>query len=219
MRPAKTVLCFCKYPDPGMVKTRLANDLGEELAAAVYRVMLEHTVQTISHGDHEPALHCFPDTHHAFFEYCHSKYRVPLYKQQGNDLGERMFHAIRSHLKDGQAVVLVGSDCPELGLEHINEAFRRLEAGNDLVLGPTRDGGYALIGATRIDRLVFEGIPWSTGRVLSETLSNINKLRWKSSCLPEVRDVDTLEDYQYFLDHEDHQQLFEAVHRNFRTLG
>ena len=130
-----------------------------------------------------------------------------------------MFHAIRSDLKDSQAVVLIGSDCPEIDQDYINEAFRRLEAGNDLVLGPTRDGGYALIGATRIDRLVFEGIPWSTGRVLSETLSNINELRWKSSCLSEVRDVDTLEDYQYFLDHEDHQQLFEAVHQNFPAPG
>ena len=193
----------------------MAKDLGKEFAAAVYKVMLEHAVHTASLGDLEPALHCFPDTYHAFFEYCSKKYDVPLYKQQGGDLGARMFHAIRSHLKDGQAVVLIGSDCPELGLDYINEAFRLLNAGNDIVLGPTRDGGYALIGATRIDRLVFEGIAWSTDQVLERTLGRIKELRWKSSCLPEVRDVDTLEDYQYFLDHEDHQQLFEVVHRNF----
>lgn len=213
MQPEKTVLCFCKYPDPGMVKSRLAKDLGGELAAAVYRVMLEHTVQTISAGDHALALHCFPDTQHAFFEYCSNKYDIPLYKQQGSSLGERMFHAICTHLKDGQPVVLVGSDCPELALDHINEAFRLLKAGNDIVLGPARDGGYALIGVTRIDGLVFEGISWSTGQVLEQTLSNINALRWKSSCLPEVRDVDTLEDYQYFLDHKDHRHLFAGISR------
>lgn len=198
-----------------MVKSRLAKDLGREFAAAVYRVMLEHTVQTISPGDHTLALHCFPDTHHAFLGYCSNTYHVPLYRQEGDDLGERMFHAIRNSLKDGHAVVLVGSDCPELGLDHINEAFRLLDAGDDIVLGPARDGGYALIGATRIDGRVFEGVPWSTARVLNKTLSNIKALRWKSSCLPEMRDVDTLEDYQYFLDHEDHRQLFETVHRDF----
>lgn len=202
-----------------MVKSRLAKDLGRELAAAVYKVMLEHIVQTISLGDHVLALHCFPDTHHAFFENCSSKYHVPLYRQEGNDLGERMLHAIRSHLKDGHAVVLIGSDCPELGLDHINEAFHLLNAGNDIVLGPTRDGGYALIGATRIDSLVFEGIPWSTGGVFDKTIRNVRALRWKSSCLPEVRDVDTFEDYQYFLNHGDYQQLFETVHRNLPPAG
>lgn len=202
-----------------MVKSRLAKELGREFAAAVYKVMLEHTVQTISLGNHELALHCFPDTQHTFFEYCSNKYHVPLYEQKGDDLGERMLHAIRSHLKHSHAVVLVGSDCPELGLDHINEAFHLLNTGSEIVLGPTRDGGYALIGVTRIDSLVFEGIPWSTGRVLSSTLNNIKALRWKSSCLPEVRDVDTFEDYQYYLNHDDHQQLFEIVHRNFQATG
>lgn len=198
-----------------MVKSRLAKDLGREFAAAVYRVMLEHIVQTISLGNHAFALHCFPDTRHTFLEYCSSKYRVPLYRQEGDGLGERMFHAIHSHLDGSHAVVLIGSDCPELGLDHINEAFRLLDAEDDIVLGPARDGGYALIGVNRIDSSVFEGIPWSTDRVLDRTLSNINALGWKSSCLPKVRDVDTLEDYQYFLNHEDHQQIFEILHRGF----
>ena len=215
MRPEKTVLCFCKYPDPGMVKSRLAKDLGRESAAAVYKVLLEHTVQTISAGDHAFALHCFPDTHHAFFEHCSNKYHVPLSRQQGSNLGERMLHAIHSQLKDSHAVVLIGSDCPELGLDHINEAFRLLKAGNDIVLGPARDGGYALIGVTRIDSKVFKDISWSTDQVLQQTLSNIKMLQWESSCLPEVRDVDTLEDYQYFLDREDYHHLFGAAHRKF----
>ncbi len=215
MRPKKTVVCFCKYPDPGMVKSRLARDLGEERAVAVYKVMLEHTVRTISPGDYKLVLCCFPHTYHTFFEYCSNKYHVPLCKQEGDDLGERMFHAICSYLKDRHPVVLIGSDCPELGLGHINEAFRLLEAGNDIVLVPSRDSGYALIGANQIDRLVFEGISWGSDRVLQQTLRRIKELRWKSHCLSEVRDVDTLEDYQYFLDHKDYRQLFKAIHRNF----
>ena len=197
-----------------MVKSRLAKTLGEKRAAAVYKAMAEHIVQTLSTDGHALALYCFPDTRHAFFEHCSSTYHVPLYKQQGDHLGERMFHAMDTHLRDGHPVVLIGSDCPELGIDYIDEAFRTLAAGNDIVLGPARDGGYALIGATRIDRSVFEDISWSTRRVLRQTLCRIKALRWRVSCLPEVRDMDTFPDYQYFLGHKDHGQLFEAVHRS-----
>ena len=202
-----------------MVKSRLAKTLGKKHAAAVYKVMAEHTVQTMSMGDHALALYCFPDTCHAFFEHCSSKYNVPLYRQEGNHLGDRMFNAMETHLKGGHPVVLIGSDCPELGIDYVNEAFHMLAAGNDIVLGTARDGGYALIGAKRIDQSIFEGIPWSTDRVLEQTLSRIKALQWKSSCLPEVRDMDTFSDYRYYLDHKDHQQLFKAVHTKFSVTS
>ena len=207
-------MCFCKYPDPGIVKLRLATDLGNELAATIYKIMAEHIVQTISTGDLAYALYCFPDTQHAFFEYCSDKYHAPLYKQEGKSLGDRMFHAMNTHLKDGHPVILVGSDCPELGLDYIDEAFRMLNAGNDIVLGPAYDGGYALIGATRIDRLLFTNISWSTSKVLRQTLARIKELKWSSACLLPVRDVDTFADYCYFSEHENYRQLFASVSKN-----
>ncbi len=215
MRPEKTVLCFCKYPDPGVVKSRLAKTLGKGCAAAVYKAMAEHIVRTVSAGDHALVLYCFPDIHHAFFKHCASKYNLPLYRQEGDHLGDRMFHAMDTHLRDGHPVILIGSDCPEVGIDYIDKAFHMLGAGNDIVLGPARDGGYALIGATRIDRSVFGDISWSTDQVLEQTLSKIKELRWKSACLPEVRDMDTFSDYRYFLEHENYKRLFAAVSHDF----
>ena len=207
----KTVLCFCKYPDPGSAKLRLASCIGEELAVAIYRTLLEHTVHTISKGNHSGILYCYPDTGHEFFRYCSSRYHVPLYSQQGDDLGGRMFHAIASHLNESRYVVLVGSDCPELGPAYIRRAFQLLAAGNDIVLAPTLDGGYALIGARKIARSIFDGISWSSGQVLQQTRDKILGLGWRHACLPEVRDIDTVSDYCYFLQNKFYKHLFSAV--------
>ena len=193
-----------------MAKQRLASCIGEERATAVYRALLEHTVQTISKGDHAGILYCYPDTEHEFFRYCSSRYHVCLHSQQGDDLGARMFHAISSHLNGSRHVVLVGSDCPELEPSYIRHAFRLLEKGNDIVLAPTLDGGYALLGAGKITRSMFDGISWSTGQVLQQTLGRILELGWSHACLPEVRDMDTLSDYRYFLQSESYSHLFSA---------
>lgn len=214
MSRKKTVLCFCKYPDPGAVKVRLASNLGKELAANIYKILLEHIVQIICAGERECVLYCYPDTRHAFFRYCNSKYPISLYKQEGSDLGIRMFNAIDTHLNDARHVVLVGSDCPELGSAYINKAFRLLGAGNDIVLGPANDGGYALIGANKINQSVFNDISWSTNKVLQQTQDKIKGLHWKSTCMPLVRDIDTFSDYRYFLEHEHYRHLFSAISSN-----
>ena len=211
----KTVLCFCKYPDPGAVKLRLASSLGKELAAVIYKGLLEHIVQTICAGGHECALYCYPDTQHAFFRYCRNKYHISLYKQEGSDLGTRMFNAINTHLNDARHVVLVGSDCPELESSYISKAFRLLEAGNDIVLGPTNDGGYALVGVKKVNKSVFSDISWSTSKVLQQTQGKIKDLHWKSAYMPPVRDIDTFSDYRYFLEHKHYNRLFSAISNSF----
>ena len=167
-----------------MVKSRLAANLGKELAATVYKTMAENTVQTLFSGEHEYALYCFPDTQHAFFEHCSDRYHASLYRQEGKNLGERMFHAMDTHLSNGHPVVLIGSDCPELDTGYINKAFQMLSAGKDVVLGPATDGGYALIGANRIDKSLFQDIPWGTGDVLQQTLARIKTLHWNLSVCP-----------------------------------
>ena len=209
------VLCFCKQPEPGMVKSRLAANLGKERAATVYKTMAEHTVQTLSSSEHKYALYCFPDTQHAFFEHCSDRYHAPLYRQEGKNLGERMFHAMDTHLSNGHPVVLIGSDCPELGTGYINKAFHMLSTGKDIVLGPATDGGYALIGANRIDGSLFQDTPWGTCDVLQQTLARIKTLRWDCACLSPVRDIDTFADYRYYLAHENYRQLFAGIGKGF----
>ncbi len=211
MPPGKAVLCFCKYPEPGKTKSRLASSLGEELAAMISKVLLEHTVQVICASRFKRALYCYPDIQHDFFKYCCSRYHISLYNQEGHDLGTRMYNSIHFHLSDNRYVVLVGSDCPELEPAYIDKAFCMLEEGNDIVLGPTHDGGYALIGAKNINRSIFDNIAWGTCEVLHQTQRNIRSLHWKSSCLPQVCDIDTLSDYRYFLEHERYKHLFSSI--------
>ncbi len=202
------IICFCKHPNPGKVKSRLAADLDPERAAFIYQIILENTLQKLYTANFEVALYCYPDVEHTFFTYCKDKHNVSLHKQRGDDLGMRMYNAIDDCLSNQRQLVLIGSDCLELDASYINAAFLALDSGNDLVLGPTRDGGYALIGANKIDPSIFEDMAWSTPQVLQATIARIDNLSWQHTDLPLVRDVDTLSDYEYFSEHEEFKHLF-----------
>jgi len=114
-------------------------------------------------------------------------------RQVGADLGERMHHALGTALARAPRAVLVGSDCPALDAAYIEEAFTAL-ATADLVLGPALDGGYVLIGARRLDRRLFDGVPWGTGEVLAQTLARAAALHWEVALLAPLRDIDRPED-------------------------
>ena len=169
MTTMRTVLCFCKYPEPNMVKSRLSDSLGAERAANIYKILLENTLNSICKKEFEVVLYCYPDTNHSLFNYYKRKYKLSLCKQDGSDLGSRMFSAMNEYLKSEHPVVLIGSDCPELDFNYIKDAFLVLEAGSDIVLGPTLDGGYALIGANRVDASIFNNISWGACNVLQLT--------------------------------------------------
>ena len=91
------------------------------------------------------------------------------------------------------AVVLIGTDCPDLNAQLIAEAFQAL-GEHDLVLGPAIDGGYYLIGLRRLIPELFTGIPWSTSAVLRQTLRIAQKLELAVAQLPLLSDVDRPED-------------------------
>jgi rSAM/selenodomain-associated transferase 1 len=206
------VICFCKHPEPGMVKSRLAADIGNERAANVYEILLNQTLLNITqnkqNSSHEVYLYCYPDTNHPTLSKLESKYSVSLKKQSPGHLGEKMYHAINTCLTGDNHAVLIGSDCPMIDYVYIENAFNALESGNKIVLGPSRDGGYALIGAKQIDKSIFENIHWSTNQVLPQTISKLQKLGWEYSCLSEVRDIDHLDDYQFFSAHKRYRDLF-----------
>ncbi len=213
MAKARTVICFCKYPEPGMVKSRLSTNIGEDCAVQIYKIILENILQNICMREFEVALYCFPDINHSFFEYCREKYNVSLHYQDGNDLGLRMYNAISNNLCTKNNVILIGSDCLELDSDYINDAFLTLDTNNDIVLGPTLDGGYALIGANRIDESIFCNVTWGTDSVLQQTVEKIKSIGWDIACMPYVRDIDTLSDYQYFSEHKNFKHLFIDINK------
>jgi rSAM/selenodomain-associated transferase 1 len=120
---------------------------------------------------------------------------VRVRAQVGGTLGDRMRDVMAALLAEGApAVVLVGSDLPDLRGEIVEAALAHL-AGDpaSLVLGPAADGGYYLIAATRVPP-VFDGIAWGGPDVLSHTLAAARRAGQVVHLLDELPDVDTLED-------------------------
>jgi rSAM/selenodomain-associated transferase 1 len=166
------------------VKTRLIPRLGAEGAARLQRRLIRVALRT--------AQAVGPVELHA--TRTHSWLRtlgVPLRRQRGRDLGERMHHALKH-----RRAVLIGADAPELRPADLHRALRFLQGGSDVVLAPAEDGGYALIAARRIDARIFDGVRWGGADVLAQTLLKISKCGLRYRLLRTVRDVDRPEDVE-----------------------
>jgi len=196
-RPA--VLVFCKEPSPGRVKTRLAGSLGPEGAAALYKQLVGQTLRRVGACAGNPDLFIFYDPPSA--EANIRRWLGPTYRyraQAQGDLGQRMLAAFETAFALGcTEAVIIGTDCPSLEPHHLSDAFRALQK-HDVVLGPTLDGGYYLIGTKQPHAALFEGIAWSTERVLSQTTQALNRQRLHYTCLGELRDLDDREDLEYY---------------------
>ena len=178
------LIIFGRCPAPGRTKTRLIPALGELGAAELHRRLTETTVARIE------------------VSFCGGSRRKMqrwlgadlLYRHQcEGDLGLRMERAfLHAFEAGGDRIVLIGTDVPGFTQDHLRQAFDAL-TGHDLVLGPTTDGGYWLIGMHRPARL-FHGIDWSTDRVLKQTLDMASDHGLSVSLLEPLSDVDRPED-------------------------
>jgi rSAM/selenodomain-associated transferase 1 len=180
---------FAKQPLPGMVKTRLCPPLTPEQAADLYRVCLLETVTRMrSLAGCELAI-CYSGDEDWFAATFSG---VKLVPQCGGDLGERMARCLSDWLAAGyQAAALIGSDAPDLPLERIEQAFSALVSA-DLVHGPAVDGGFYLVGEATHHAQLFQEIPWSTGKVLEQTLAKATQLKLRSVLLEPWDDLDDL---------------------------
>lgn len=184
------VAVFAKAPVAGSVKTRLAAALGEAGAADLHARLARHALGTaFASGVGAVELWCAPDTTHAFFQACARELGVALHAQTGGDLGERMHRAFEHAAARGDALLVVGSDCPVLPAEMLREAARTLRT-HDAVFTPAEDGGYVMVGLARPQPRLFDGIAWGTGDVMQATRTRLagSGLRWKE--LATLWDVD-----------------------------
>ena len=111
--------------------------------------------------------------------------------QRGETLGERLINAATQLLKEFDSVCLINSDSPTLPLKVLSNAVSLLaEAGDRVVLGPSHDGGYYLIGLKRPHRYLFERIAWSTADVLAHTVERASEIDLPVELLPMWYDVD-----------------------------
>ena len=204
--PERAVLgIFAKKPEPGRVKTRLAVDLGDDLAARIHEAMLLDWLDLwtsdrfLAPGGRRVVVFDPPDAGPWFDA------RVPasfaLQAQAPGDLGTRMKAFFEGEFEDGaERVVLVGSDSPSLDPSIVISAFLCLE-GRDLVLGPATDGGYYLVGCRAAVPPIFEGIDWSTPEVLSRTIDALRDTGLSLAILPPWYDVDDLDDWRTLAGH------------------
>lgn len=194
---ACTVIVFAKAPEPGSVKTRLVPLLGADGAAALHARLVERALAT-AHAAAIGAveLACAPDAEHPFFRLCGEHYGAALARQSGGDLGARMHEACSRALARAASVLLIGADCPALTPAHLREARRALAEDREAVLAPAEDGGYVLIGLTRCDARLFDGIAWGGSRVMAETRRRLAALAWNWVELDTLWDVDRPEDYE-----------------------
>ncbi len=194
--PEAVIQVFCKAPDPGKVKTRLLPQLDAVRAAKIHQQLSELTLARICHSQLcDVQLWCSPDIDHEFFTECRDQYSLALKTQSQGDLGIRMNHALTEGLQQYRQVILIGCDCPSLNHSDFVAALSALDRGCDVVLAPTEDGGYSLIGLSAPAPELFFDICWSTSEVLPTTKCKIQKLKLNYFELPLQWDVDCYEDY------------------------
>jgi uncharacterized protein len=183
---------MAKAPRVGAVKTRLCPPLRAPEAAELARCFLLDTVDRVRMvAGVRPIMAYAPVEAQGQFEEAAPGFA--LIAQRGGDLGERQLHLVEDVLALGlQAALVIGTDSPTLPRECLDEAVSLVMAADvDVVLGPTEDGGYYLIGMRAPCPALFEHMPWSTPTVLGRTLERAQRLGLRVACLPTWFDVDT----------------------------
>lgn len=190
---------LARAPEPGAVKTRLARVLGVAAAATLYRAFTEDLCAVLS-PQFPLTLACTPDVERPYFRALARRFHLRLAPQGPGDLGARMQRLATAALIDARRVVLIGSDAPTLPAELIGRAFAAL-ARVRVVLGPSLDGGYYLIGARAPVPDVFTRMPWGGERVLARTLRRLHAATISHALLPTWYDVDTAGDLAFLRRH------------------
>jgi rSAM/selenodomain-associated transferase 1 len=194
--PCRTVI-LAKAPIPGTVKTRLIPALGAEGAAALAAAMLQRTVTMAIEAALGPVELCVaPSLGLPLWQELALPPQLEWSEQGEGDLGARMARAARRSLQGGEPVLLIGTDCPGLGVVQLRTAAAQLHHHEGALL-PTRDGGYALLGLRRFHIAPFEAMPWSTTQVYAETCRSLAAIGWSWQGQPPLADIDVPEDLEH----------------------
>ncbi len=201
----RCLLLYTKPASPGRVKTRLIGALREEgsgppisarQAAQLHAAFLGDLSERLAVGRFHLRVAWAMGAGEEEFPAGLVTGAADHVRQEGADLGARLFGSLAAAAGRFPAVAAVGSDHPELPLETVEEAFECLESGADAVFGPAEDGGYYLVGlrSANLKRELFEGVTWSTGEVLAQSLERCRRLGLEVALLATGHDVDVAED-------------------------
>jgi rSAM/selenodomain-associated transferase 1 len=183
------IVIMAKRPVLGKVKTRLAASVGKQMALDLYEMMLSKTFMIAEDSGKKVLVLA---TGEGDLELPSS---FLLEEQVEADLGAKMLHGFQTAMErfPNEPIVMIGTDCYDLTIDELSNAFDVLTL-NQLVFGPSEDGGYYLIGMNALHPEVFESMEWSVSSVMSETKI---RMRQKGLVWGEVKtlnDMDTLAD-------------------------
>ncbi|TXE06183.1 glycosyltransferase [Seonamhaeicola algicola] len=182
------IIVFVKNAQLGKVKTRLAKTIGNKNALFIYNTLVGITKNAINNLNISKRIYFSETIENNTWP------NTEAYVQNGNNLGQRMQNAFTEAFADGyERVVLIGSDLPDINKSIIQNALTKLE-NNTCVFGPADDGGYYLIGLSKMTPSVFKNKPWSQPNLLQETTKELQENNITFSTLETLNDIDTFDD-------------------------
>ena len=213
---------FAKQPMPNRVKTRLVPPLSPEQAATLYTAFLTDWCEALAElSDVDIVIAYTPPEAQPDLQALIGDDAIYI-PQVGDDLGERLVSATQWAAEHGYTkILIVGSDSPTLPILYVSEAITLLDT-RDIVIGPSLDGGYYLIGFSgenlpMIVPHVFEEIAWSTAEVFQQTVRRIHAAEATFGLLPPWYDIDTAEDLAFLHAHLSAMRLADDTVQAVRT--
>lgn len=185
MNPVRLVL-FTRYPVPGTAKTRLIPTLGPDGAALVHKKLTERTVEILRQTGASVEIHYSGGDDQTLTAWLGDD--LSYVPQPTGDLTARLLAAIHPG-----PVIFLGSDTPDLTVDHVVAAQRALQR-SEVVIGPADDGGYYLIGLQKPHSFLFEDMRWSTEHVMPDTLARLQQRGMRYEILEILHDCDRPED-------------------------
>ena len=212
------LLVFVKWPEPGKVKTRLAQSVGDQEATRIYQLLVRSVVRNLTplflaqNNDSMPTeATCWffftPQSRHEQTEHWLREEvslagwkpdQLILKAQKEGSLGMRLRAGFEQGFQAGfSKIAAIGTDCVELECSLIQEAWQKLSGDCDLVFGPARDGGYYLVAMNQVEScVIFDEIPWSSASTLAVSLARAKQAGYRVNLLEKLSDVDTIADWQ-----------------------
>jgi rSAM/selenodomain-associated transferase 1 len=184
----RVLVIMAKAPRPGMVKTRLAQSLSVEAVTELYRCLLDDTLALASSlDDVEVAIMCPASD---VEELTHvARGTIDVVAQEGKGLAAGLTSVFAHFAHDRQRVVAFNSDSPHLPASVLRTAFEALVA-HDVVVGPTHDGGYYLVGATAANPALFNSDGMGTNSALDALLARARRLQLSVGFTDPFYDID-----------------------------
>jgi len=184
---------FCKTPTPGLSKTRLSPPLRPEECAALSACFIRDLAATIHEVAQDGraigyAVYAPAGTERALRALLPTRFR--LLPQTDGDFGVRVATATRALLEHHAGAVLVSADSPTLPAAILRAAVDATLCGDSVALSPARDGGYTVIGVSKLHPRLYEEVPWSTSAVHRTTLERAREIGLPVVDLPAWYDVD-----------------------------